>query len=131
MSTLAASRHAPRSRYAARSAKGWTPERRARQAALIRRRQPWRSSTGPRTDAGKARVATNAFRHGRRGRARLLRARRIRAAIRLCADTLLLARVLMLQRDRLTLPSKLLQPRLEPTLSRVHNLQRRCLGLPE
>ena len=92
MSTLATSKCAPRSRYAARSTKGWTPERRARQGALIRRCQPWRSSTGPKTDAGKARVALNAFRHGHRGRAWLLRARRIRNAIRLCADTVLLAR---------------------------------------
>jgi hypothetical protein len=99
MKTLAASRHAPRSSCAARSAKGWTPERRARQAALIRRCQPWRCSTGPKTDAGKARVAINAFRHGHRGRAWLQRARRIRNAIRLCADTVLLARALMLARS--------------------------------
>jgi hypothetical protein len=43
---------------------GWTPERRARQAALIRTWQPWRASTGPRTDEGKARTARNGFKGG-------------------------------------------------------------------
>jgi len=32
---------------------GWSPERRARQAEMIRASQPWKKSTGPRTDAGK------------------------------------------------------------------------------
>ena len=32
---------------------GWTPERRARQAALIHQWEPWEHSTGPRTAAGK------------------------------------------------------------------------------
>ena len=91
MSALASSGFA--SSRAARSRKGWTPERRARQAERARLTQPWRHSTGPKTEAGKARVAMNAFRHGYRGRAWLLRARRIRNAIRLCADTVLLARV--------------------------------------
>jgi hypothetical protein len=80
-------------------AKGWTPERRARQAALIRLAQPWRHSTGPTTPAGKARVAMNALRHGFRSQAWTLKARRIRDCIRLCADTLLLARVLMRQSE--------------------------------
>ena len=35
----------------ARRRKGWPPERRARQAALIRGRRPWLRSTGPRTEA--------------------------------------------------------------------------------
>lgn len=38
---------------------GWTPERRARQAALIRTWRPWEQSTGPTTDEGKARTARN------------------------------------------------------------------------
>lgn len=41
-------------------ANGWTPERRARQAAMIRQWQPWRMSTGPTSDEGKARAACNA-----------------------------------------------------------------------
>ena len=41
-------------------ANGWTQERRARQAALIRTWRPWECSTGPRTAAGKARSSSNA-----------------------------------------------------------------------
>jgi hypothetical protein len=40
----------------------WTPERRARQAELIRRVKPWKRSTGPRTAAGKAKSSRNATR---------------------------------------------------------------------
>lgn len=39
---------------------GWTEERRHRQAQCIRDWRPWTRSTGPRTEAGKARVARNA-----------------------------------------------------------------------
>ena len=45
---------------------GWTPERRTRQAALIRTWKPWAQSTGPRTAEGKARAARNAFKGGQR-----------------------------------------------------------------
>lgn len=38
----------------------WTPERRARQAALIRLHRPWEHATGPRTAAGKATSSRNA-----------------------------------------------------------------------
>ena len=55
----------------------WSPERRARYAALIRQRRPWEKSTGPKSAEGKARVARNAWRGGTRGQlrelARLLR----------------------------------------------------------
>jgi len=40
-------------------ANGWTPERRARQAAMIRTWKPWEKSTGPKTDEGKAVVSHN------------------------------------------------------------------------
>lgn len=39
----------------------WTPERRAKQAAIIARTRPWEKATGPRTDAGKAISARNAY----------------------------------------------------------------------
>ena len=42
----------------------WTPERRARQAALIRQTRPWEKSTGPRTEEGKATSSRNACRGG-------------------------------------------------------------------
>ena len=47
-------------------ANGWTPERRARQAALIRTWRPWEQSTGPRSAEGKARTARNGFKGGHR-----------------------------------------------------------------
>ena len=68
-----------------RRRKGWTSERRARQAALIRGWQPWRRSTGPKTDAGKARCAMNGLTHGGRSRAHIQEMRRVRCAIRLAA----------------------------------------------
>jgi hypothetical protein len=40
-------------------ANGWTPERRARQAELIRSWRPWERSTGPRTVEGMAISAAN------------------------------------------------------------------------
>ena len=47
-------------------ANGWTPERRARQAALIRTWRPWDRSTGPCTEAGKAKASRNAHKAGGR-----------------------------------------------------------------
>jgi hypothetical protein len=38
----------------------WTPERRARQAELIRGWKPWERSSGPKTEAGKAVASRNA-----------------------------------------------------------------------
>lgn len=61
-------------------ANGWTPERRARQAALIRNWKPWERSTGPRTPEGKARSAQRGYKGGTRevlrGLARVLRGAR-------------------------------------------------------
>jgi len=51
---------------------GWTPERRKRQAELIRRWRPWESSTGPRTEDGKTLVSRNAWKGGHRGVLRAL-----------------------------------------------------------
>ena len=50
----------------------WTPERRERQAELIRTWQPWEQSTGPRTAEGKARVSRNAWQGGHRAQLREL-----------------------------------------------------------
>lgn len=47
-------------------ANGWTPERRRQQSMAIRRWRPWERSTGPRTSAGKTKVARNAWKGGER-----------------------------------------------------------------
>ena len=47
-------------------ANGWTLERRARQAKLIRRWRPWERSTGPRSAEGKARVSQSSYKGARR-----------------------------------------------------------------
>ncbi len=46
--------------------RSWTPERRAAQAERMRTQKPWLKTTGPKTDAGKQRVAKNSQTHGRR-----------------------------------------------------------------
>ena len=51
---------------------GWSKERRARQAELIRNWQPWAKSTGPKSKEGKERVARNAWRGGHREKLREL-----------------------------------------------------------
>lgn len=40
-------------------ANGWTPERRAKQAEMIRTWKPWQQSTGPKSPEGKAKAAQN------------------------------------------------------------------------
>lgn len=44
----------------------WTPERRQRQAELIRAWKPWEKSTGAKTPEGKKRSSQNALKHGGR-----------------------------------------------------------------
>lgn len=50
----------------------WTTERRKKQAELIRTWRPWESSTGPKTDGGKAAVSANAYKGGQRQKLREL-----------------------------------------------------------
>ncbi len=47
-------------------ANGWTEERRRKQAAAIKKWQPWKNSTGPKSDKGKARSSLNALKTGGR-----------------------------------------------------------------
>jgi hypothetical protein len=47
-------------------ANGWTLERRAKQAECIREWRPWERSSGPKTEAGQAVVARNAWTGGTR-----------------------------------------------------------------
>jgi len=50
----------------------WTPERRQRQAELIREWKPWAKSTGAKTAEGKAVVSRNAYKGGHRTQCREL-----------------------------------------------------------
>ena len=43
---------------------GWSQARRQRQREAIQRWKPWEQSTGPRSEAGKARAAQNGRTHG-------------------------------------------------------------------
>ena len=54
------------------AARKWTPEQRQQQAEAIQRWKPWASSTGPRTDAGKAVSRGNAYAGAMRPRLRAL-----------------------------------------------------------
>ena len=55
-------------------ANGWTPERRAKQSALIRNWKPWDHSTGAQTAEGKAVSSQNAYKGGWREELRQLSA---------------------------------------------------------
>lgn len=48
---------------------GWTSARRRQQSEAIHRWKPWRYSTGPRTEEGKARTKLNGQVHGARSAA--------------------------------------------------------------
>ncbi|RQZ40053.1 hypothetical protein DIE17_33180 [Burkholderia sp. Bp9099] len=69
-------------------ANGWTPERRAKQAEAIKRWKPWRQSTGPQTDEGKAVSSQNAVKHGLRAREWLAYQKRINDLLRACRERL-------------------------------------------
>jgi hypothetical protein len=67
----------------------WTPERRAKQAAIIAHTRPWERATGPRTDAGKAVSSRNADK-GARATAAMYRSIQleVRARFRRAAEVL-------------------------------------------
>ena len=73
----------------------WSAERRAKQAELIVASQPWKKSTGPKTDAGKARSAANALKHGFRSRPFIERVREERKLIHDAARTIALGKALL------------------------------------
>lgn len=70
----------------------WIPEHRARQASAVREWQPWRTSTGPKTQDGKARSAANALKHGLRSKAFIEKRREDRRILASAADNLAILR---------------------------------------
>ena len=70
----------------------WTAERRAQQAMAIRSWQPWRTSTGPKTQDGKARSTRNALKHGLRSKAFIEGRREDRGILARAADNLAILR---------------------------------------
>ena len=59
-----------------RKTKGWSDERRARQAQICRQTKPERFATGPKTAEGKAASSQNALKHGLRS-AEVLKLRKL------------------------------------------------------
>jgi len=100
---------------------GWTPERRARQAVLIRQWRPERYATGPRTEAGKARSSMNGLKHGGRSRAHIMEMRRIRYVLRLAARNIAILRThIRVTRLERTLAAA---PRTPATVSKLEALR--------
>jgi hypothetical protein len=48
--------------------RAWPEKRRRAQAERIRTQQPWKQSTGPKTETGRSVAAQNAYKHGFRSR---------------------------------------------------------------
>ena len=63
-----------------------TPEHRRLRAELIRKWKPWEQSTGPRTEAGKGKSATNSRKHGNRSREVLAQMRLLRKYLDECRE---------------------------------------------
>ena len=72
-------------------ANGWTSERRAKQAEMIKTWKPWQQATGPVSPEGRARVARNAWQGGHRATLRML-VRMVNAEIKVARDALESAR---------------------------------------
>ena len=65
-----------------------TPEHRARQSAAIQLWQPWKKSTGPKSNAGKAAVARNALKHGGRSADTITQMQKVRRILVECKEFL-------------------------------------------
>ncbi len=64
------------------AARRWTQSQKAKQRLLIQQWQPWKQSTGAKTQEGKARVSQNALKHGEYSAAALQSHRELRALFR-------------------------------------------------
>jgi len=62
--------------------------KRARQSLAIRSWQPWKRSTGPKSDAGKAVVARNAVKHDGRSADTLAELKALRQLLAQCSERL-------------------------------------------
>jgi hypothetical protein len=89
---------------------GWSSERRARQASLIRTWAPWQRSAGPKTEAGKARCSMNALRHGYRSRAKIREYQKIRYVLRLAARNIAMLRAHIQARKEAARPQLKFKP---------------------
>ena len=65
-----------------------THEHRARQSAAIQQWQPWRKSTGPKSETGKAAVAHNALKHGGRSAGTIAQMQKVRTMLVECKEFL-------------------------------------------
>ena len=65
-----------------------TLEQRARQSLAIQSWQPWKKSTGPKSDAGKALVARNAVKHGGRSEDAPAELKALRDLLAQCSERL-------------------------------------------
>src|SRR5262249_38170217 len=109
-----------RARRVHRETKGWSPERRARQAHLIRNWRPWTRSTGPRTAAGKKVTAMNALKHGFRSRRVRNEFRAVRLALARCRQTAALAADYLKRLATSARPSLEGETKLSQTLTGTH-----------
>ena len=58
-------------------------------ATLVKQWQPWKHSTGARSEEGKANSSQNAFKHGLRSAGWLAESKRVNDVLRRCREALL------------------------------------------
>lgn len=118
---------------------GWSDARRAKHAAAIRNWKPWAKSTGPRTSAGKARAAQNAYKHGGRATETRLMHQALAAQNHFRRGALLYARLsklsgtnelLKAMAPRLRALDRIFHVRMHQSLKMADIMQKSCFLLP-